>query len=90
VHEGVLCGLDQFGAGADFPGRILQGGECEAWVAKFSEAFHIFLSWPKVAVGTKRNSCTCEQKWDSASTNWPEFYFLRVRCLWIPGGMRRD
>jgi hypothetical protein len=58
VHEGVLCGLDQFGAGADFPGRILQGGECEAWVAKFSEAFHIFLSWPKVAVGMKRNSCS--------------------------------
>jgi hypothetical protein len=31
------------GAGADFPGGILQSGVSEAWLAKFSEAFHIFL-----------------------------------------------
>jgi hypothetical protein len=53
VCEGVLRGLvDKFGAGADFPGGILQGGEGEAWVAKFSEMFPIFLL---LAQGSRRN-----------------------------------
>ena len=77
AFEGLLRGLDEFGAGADFPGGILQGGECEAWVAKFSETFHNFLLLAQGSSGKEKNSCTCEQKWDSASTNWPGIYFLR-------------
>ena len=43
----------------------------------FLKRFIFFFSWTKVAVKLKKDSCTCEQKWDSASTNWPGIYFLR-------------
>jgi hypothetical protein len=48
----LLRGSDEFGLGADFPGGILQRGEGEAWVAKFSEMFRIFL---RLAQGSRRN-----------------------------------
>src|SRR5580704_12525071 len=62
----LLRGLDELGVGADFELGILQGGEGEAWVAKFWNTSHIFLSWPKVAPAKRKNSCT--EEWACAET----------------------
>src|SRR5271156_2598052 len=43
----LLRGLDEFSVGADFDERILQGGERETFVAKFSKTPHIFSPGPK-------------------------------------------
>jgi hypothetical protein len=49
--------------------------ECELRAKRgsrnFLKRFIFFFSWSKVAVALEKTSCTCEQKWDSASTSWP-------------------
>src|ERR1700733_372173 len=83
----LLRGLDELGVGADFELGILQGGEGEAWVAKFWKTSHIFLLAQSSIRETKKQLYVrrgaCKNGWSFVQAR-DSFSTRSVRCFrWV-------